>query len=76
MLDGFDVRLRIFSVAGRLSRSGRTVRLRLAEHLLWDAQITAAVMCMQAIQPGASPSRRGSRAARHRQHKNQPSRTL
>lgn len=42
----------MFSVAGRLSRSGRPVRLRLAEHLLWDAQITAAVICMQAIQPG------------------------
>ena len=36
------LRLRLFSVAGRLARGGRRVRLRLAWRWPWTGQITAA----------------------------------
>ncbi|TVZ02781.1 hypothetical protein EAS64_19995 [Trebonia kvetii] len=37
------LRLRLFSVAGRLVRGGRRLRLRLAERWPWACDITAAV---------------------------------
>jgi hypothetical protein len=37
------LRLRIFSVAGRLASGGRRLRLRLAERWPWAAEIAAAV---------------------------------
>ena len=46
------LRLRLFSVAGRLARSGRRLRLRLAEHWPWAAGITAAIARLQAIPSG------------------------
>ena len=46
------LRLRLFSVAGRLARSGRRLRLRLARHWPWAGLITAAVACLQALPSG------------------------
>jgi hypothetical protein len=46
------LRLRIFTVAGRLVRGGRRRRLRLAAHWPWATQITAAVNRLQALEPG------------------------
>jgi hypothetical protein len=46
------LRLHVFSVAGRLARSGRRLRLRLAERWLWAAEITAAVTRLQALPSG------------------------
>jgi Transposase DDE domain group 1 len=46
------LRLRIFSVAGRLVRGGRRLRLRLAERWPWTAQITAANARLQALPSG------------------------
>ena len=46
------LRLRIFAVAGRLARSGRRLRLRLAKRWPWAADITAATTRLQAIPPG------------------------
>jgi len=46
------LRLRLFAVAGRLARGGRRVRLRLAEHWPWAAEITAAVTRLQALPSG------------------------
>jgi hypothetical protein len=46
------LRLRIFSAAGRLARSGRRLRPRLAERRPWAGEVTAAVTCLQAIPPG------------------------
>jgi hypothetical protein len=46
------LRLRLFSVAARLARSGRRLRLRLAERWPWTAEITAAVTRLQALPPG------------------------
>ena len=46
------LRLRVFSVAGRLVRGGRRLRLRLAERWPWTTQITAAVTRLQAIPSG------------------------
>jgi hypothetical protein len=46
------LRLRLFSVAGRLVRGGRRLRLRLAERWPWAGQITAAVTRLQAIPSG------------------------
>jgi hypothetical protein len=43
------LRLRLFSVAGRLARGGRRLRLRLAEHWPWADEITAAVTLWRAI---------------------------
>jgi hypothetical protein len=46
------LRLRIFSVAGRLARSARRLRLRLAERWLWAADITTAAARLQALPSG------------------------
>jgi len=46
------LRLRLFSVAGRLASSGRRLRLRLAERWPWTVEITAAVTRLQAIPSG------------------------
>jgi len=46
------LRLRLFSVAGRLASSGRRLRLRLAERWPWAADITAAAARLQAIPSG------------------------
>lgn len=46
------LRLRIFAVSGRLARSGRRLRLRLAERWPWAGEVTAPVTCLQAIPPG------------------------
>ena len=46
------LRLRLFSVSGRLASSGRRLRLRLAGRWPWTAQITAAAARLQALPPG------------------------
>ena len=46
------LRLRLFAVAGRLARSSRRLRLRLAERWPWAADITAAITRLQAIPSG------------------------
>jgi hypothetical protein len=46
------LRLRVFSVAGRLASSGRRLRLRLAERWPWAGQITAAAGRLQALPSG------------------------
>jgi hypothetical protein len=46
------LRLRLFAVAGRLARSGRRLRLRLAERWPWAAELTAAVTRLQALPSG------------------------
>ena len=46
------LRLRLFSVAGRLARGGRRLRLRLAGHWPWVGEITAAATRLQALQSG------------------------
>jgi hypothetical protein len=46
------LRLRLLSVAGRLARSGRRLRLRLAESWPWAADITAAITRLHAIPSG------------------------
>jgi hypothetical protein len=46
------LRLRLFSVAGRLSSGGRRLRLRLAMNWPWAAQLTTAITRLQAFAPG------------------------
>jgi Transposase DDE domain group 1 len=46
------LRLRLFSAAGRIVRSGRRLRLRLAACWPWAAEITAAITRLQALAPG------------------------
>jgi len=46
------LRLRIFAVAGRLARSGRRLRLRLAQNWSWATDIAAAIARLQAIPSG------------------------
>jgi hypothetical protein len=46
------LRLRLFSVAGRLARGGRRLRLRLAERWPWAGEITAATVRLQALPSG------------------------
>jgi hypothetical protein len=46
------LRLRVFAVAGRLARSGRRLRLRLARRWPWAGEITAAVTCLQTLPSG------------------------
>jgi hypothetical protein len=46
------LRLRIFTVAGRLTRGGRRLRLRLAARWPWATQITAAFTRLQSLAPG------------------------
>ena len=49
------LRLRVFAVAGRLARSGRRLRLRLAERWPWAIEVTAAVTRLQALRPADQP---------------------
>jgi hypothetical protein len=46
------LRLRVFAVAGRLARSGRRLRLRLAERWPWPGEITAAAARLQVLPSG------------------------
>jgi DDE family transposase len=46
------LRLRLFSAAGRLVRSGRRQRLKISARWPWAAQITAAISRLQALAPG------------------------
>jgi Transposase DDE domain group 1 len=46
------LRLRIFTAAGRITRGGRRLRLRLATHWPWATQISAAISRLQALEPG------------------------
>ena len=46
------LRLRILSVAGRLVRGSRRLRLRLAARWPWAREITAAIVRLQALAPG------------------------
>ena len=46
------LRLRLFSVAGRLVRGGRRLRLRLAERWPWAGEVTAAATRLQALPSG------------------------
>ena len=46
------LRLRLLSVAGRLARGGRRLRLLLAQRWPWADDITAAVTRLQAIPSG------------------------
>ncbi len=46
------LRLRLFSVAGRLASSGRRLRLRLAGRWPWAGEITAAAARLQALPSG------------------------
>jgi hypothetical protein len=46
------LRLRVFAAAGRLARTGRRLRLRLAERWPWARQITIAVTRLQALPSG------------------------
>jgi hypothetical protein len=46
------LRLRLFSVAGRLVRGSRRLRLRLAQNWPWAPGITAAIARLQAIPSG------------------------
>jgi hypothetical protein len=46
------LRLRIFSVAGRLASSGRRLRLRLAERWPWAREVTVAAARLQALPSG------------------------
>jgi len=46
------LRLRLFSVAGRLVRGGRRLRLRLAATWPWAGQLTAAITRLQTFAPG------------------------
>ena len=46
------LRLRLFSAAGRLARSGRRTRLRLATTWPWATQLTTATTRLQSYAPG------------------------
>jgi hypothetical protein len=46
------LRLRLFSMAGRLVRGGRRLRLRLAERWPWAGELTAAIARLQALPAG------------------------
>ena len=46
------LRLRLFTVAGRLVRGGRRLRLRLAERWPWAGEVTAAIARLQALPAG------------------------
>jgi Transposase DDE domain group 1 len=46
------LRLRLFSVAGRIVRGSRRLRLRLAQNWPWATGITAAIARLQAIPSG------------------------
>jgi len=46
------LRLRLFTTAGRLVRSGRRTRLRLSATWPWATQLTTAITRLQALAPG------------------------
>jgi hypothetical protein len=46
------LRLRLFSVSGRIVRGSRRLRLRLAVRWTWAPQITAAIQQLRALAPG------------------------
>ena len=46
------LRLRLFSVAGRIVRGSRRLRMRLAQNWPWATGITAAIARLQAIPSG------------------------
>jgi len=47
------LRLRIFSIAGRLARSGRRTVLHLAEHAPWAALLVGALTTLRTLaEPG------------------------
>jgi hypothetical protein len=46
------LRLRLFAVAGRLARSGRRLRLRLAQTWPWVPDVITAITRLQAISSG------------------------
>jgi hypothetical protein len=46
------LRLRLFAVAGRIARSGRRLRLRLAQRWPWNSLITTAATRLQSLAPG------------------------
>ena len=46
------LRLRLFSAAGRLTRGGRRLLLRIASTWPWAEQLTAAITRLQAFAPG------------------------
>jgi Transposase DDE domain group 1 len=46
------LRLRLFSVAGRIARGSRRLRLRLSARWPWATQITAAISRLQSLAPG------------------------
>jgi hypothetical protein len=46
------LRFRLLATAGRLARSGRRLRLRLAERWPWAADVTAAITRLQALPAG------------------------
>jgi hypothetical protein len=46
------LRLRLFSIAGRLVRGGRRLRLRLAERWPWADEVTCAISVLQALPAG------------------------
>jgi len=46
------LRLRLFSAAGRIIRSGRRLKLRLAASWPWATLITAAITRLHALAPG------------------------
>ena len=46
------LRLRLYSAAGRLARTGRRLRLRLAVTWPWASQITIAISRLQDLAPG------------------------
>ena len=46
------LRLHVFAAAGRLASSSRRLRLRLAGHWPWAAEITAAAARLQALPSG------------------------
>jgi hypothetical protein len=49
------LRLRIFSVAGRLVRGGRRLRLRLAEHWPWERRSPPRLPCSRPSHPADQP---------------------
>jgi hypothetical protein len=46
------LRLRLFSAAGRLVRSGGRQRLKISARWPWAAEITAAISRLQTLAPG------------------------
>jgi hypothetical protein len=46
------LRLRLFSLAGRISRGGRRLTLRLSARWTWTGEVTSAISRLQAHAPG------------------------